>query len=819
MVFLCSCGGLIWVNRVHVCGTIRCSCGGMKYEGRGHCCGYIPDYSKPPTNWELYTGYRSWDEWIGSPTWGKRSPSLFGTKNQETKILNTASAMEEIQNLQQTGSFQDYCDSFDLLLTKVILSEEYATSLFVRGLKSEIKLWVKFLNPKTLNEAYEKAKNQVNLLGILDGNKEYKKVGKQSSGANSSKEYSETEIQTSVEVESEIEVEIQELIGQDSGDSEYALKVLDEMPKEKVNALKGDFKEQFIALNALKGDFKEPLNKKDNNVRGSENEMKDDIKQILGLDMPEEHHHVQLEHHQVDDVCDDVPTERVDDPLNFLVGECQLQVGQEDGQKLFDILVQKLKPTSVKHEYISETSNIEDFDVDYMLDEPVFDATNSHLKPNGNSFLEVDDLHNDVKTETSLDILNEYPSFLMLPIRLELGQNVGILGSTKTVNLVSEVQMSGLIDATSTLVPYPEQVALERLFRVDDIRVGATSRKAIPALVDLLKPIPDRPGAPFLALGFLIQLGNDSSSNKIVMVESGALEALTKYLSLGPQEATEEAATDLLGILFSTAEIRRHESAYGAVSQLIAVLRMGGRGARYSVAKALENLFCADHIRNADSARHAVQPLVELLNSGLEKDQHAAIAALVGLLSDNPLGALAVADVEMNAVDVLCRILSSNCSMDLKGDATELCCVLFGNARIRSTIAAARCVEPLISLLVSELSPAQHSVVLALAIALAQPIVLKFGKKSLKRDVHYRTLQGEFASVIVRYDSVVGLSIITAMWTKKRMKYSSSNGAANCHDICSYEVGFCEKKIILVGSLELQSKAQKFSQFPFDTFD
>ncbi|KAL8199625.1 hypothetical protein R6Q57_013193 [Mikania cordata] len=265
-----------------------------------------------------------------------------------------------------------------------------------------------------------------------------------------------------------------------------------------------------------------------------------------------------------------------------------------------------------------------------------------------------------------------------------------------------------------SLVPYPEQVALERLFRVDDIRVGATSRKAIPTLVDLLKPIPDRPGAPSLALGLLIQLGNDCPSNKIVMVESGALEALTKYLSLGPQEATEAAATDLLGILFSTAEIRKHESAFGAVSQLIAVLRMGGRGARYSAAKALENLFCADHIKNADSARQAVQPLVEVLNTGLEKEQHAAIAALVRLLSDNPSGALAVADVETNAVDVLCRILSSNCSMDLKGDAAELCCVLFGNTRIRSTIAAARCVEPLISLLVSELSPAQHSVVRAL---------------------------------------------------------------------------------------------------------
>lgn len=262
-----------------------------------------------------------------------------------------------------------------------------------------------------------------------------------------------------------------------------------------------------------------------------------------------------------------------------------------------------------------------------------------------------------------------------------------------------------------SLVSYPDQVSLGRLFRVDDIRVGATSRKAIPALVDLLKPIPDRPGAPYLALGLLIQLANDCPSNQLVMVESGAIEGLTKYLSLGPQDAHEEAATDLLGILFSTAEIRRHESASGAVSQLVAVLRLGGRAARYSAAKALEHLFSADHVRNAESAREAVQPLVEILHTGLEKEQHAAIAALVRLLKENPSRALAVADVEMNAIDVLCRILSSDYSMELKGDAAELLCVLFGNARIRSTLAAARCVEPLVSLLVTEYSPAHHSVV------------------------------------------------------------------------------------------------------------
>ncbi|KAI3947410.1 hypothetical protein MKW92_045812 [Papaver armeniacum] len=301
------------------------------------------------------------------------------------------------------------------------------------------------------------------------------------------------------------------------------------------------------------------------------------------------------------------------------------------------------------------------------------------------------------------------------------GTLLTVANSGAAVGLISllgcaDIDISDLLELSEEfcLVRNPEQVALERLFRVDDIRVGATSRKAIPALVDLLKPIPDRPGAPFLALGLLTQLARDTPSNMVVMVESGALEALTKYLSLGPQDATEEAATELLGILFGSAEIRRHESAFGAVNQLVAVLRLGGRGARYSAAKALESLFSADHIRNAESARQAVQPLVEILNTGMEREQHAAISALVRLLCDSPSKALAVADVEMNAVDVLCRILSSNCSMELKGDAAELCCVLFGNTRIRSTMAAARCVEPLVSLLITEYSPAQHSVVRAL---------------------------------------------------------------------------------------------------------
>uniref|UniRef100_A0A0D9WNG3 C2 domain-containing protein n=1 Tax=Leersia perrieri TaxID=77586 RepID=A0A0D9WNG3_9ORYZ len=301
------------------------------------------------------------------------------------------------------------------------------------------------------------------------------------------------------------------------------------------------------------------------------------------------------------------------------------------------------------------------------------------------------------------------------------GTLLAVANSGAATGLISllgcaEVDIADLLELSEEfmLVPNPDQITLERLFRVDEIRVGATSRKCIPILVDLLKPIPERPGAPFLTLGLLTQLAVDCPTNMLLMAEAGILEALTKYLSLSPQDATEEATTDLLGILFSCAEIRHNEAALGTVNQLVAVLRLGGRNSRYSAAKALESLFFADHVRNSESARQAIQPLVEILSTGMEREQHAATSALVRLLSDNPSRALAVADVEMNAVDILCRILSSDSSAELKGDAAELCCVLFANTRIRSTAAAARCVEPLVGLLVSEANPAQLSVVRAL---------------------------------------------------------------------------------------------------------
>ena len=282
------------------------------------------------------------------------------------------------------------------------------------------------------------------------------------------------------------------------------------------------------------------------------------------------------------------------------------------------------------------------------------------------------------------------------------GGLISLLGS-----LESDISNFVALSEEFSLVPNPDQVALERLFRVDDIRVGATARKAIPFLVDLLKPIPDRPGAPSLALSLLTQLAKGSNPNKLAMAEAGALDALTKYLSLGPQDAIEEATADLLRILFTSAELRRHESALGAVNQLVAVLRLGTRGSRYNAARALQGLFTADNIRAGEAGRQAIPPLVEMLSSGSEKEQRAAIGALIRLSADNPPKALAIADAGANAIEGLCRVLSSTCSFELKEDAAELCRVLFANSRVRTMPGASNCIQPLIALLNSDSSTTQ----------------------------------------------------------------------------------------------------------------
>eukprot|EP01018_Ginkgo_biloba_P007688 Gb_20652 [translate_table: standard] len=107
-------------------------------------------------------------------------------------------------------------------------------------------------------------------------------------------------------------------------------------------------------------------------------------------------------------------------------------------------------------------------------------------------------------------------------------------------------------------------VAFSRKFSLD----GCNSRKSITALVELLKPMRGQQGAPPLALRPLTQIAKGNYANKIAMVDAEVLGALTRYLSLGPQDMIEEVVVNLLRILFSSPELQCHEAAVGVANQL-----------------------------------------------------------------------------------------------------------------------------------------------------------------------------------------------------------------------------------------------------------
>ncbi|KAG4954346.1 hypothetical protein JHK87_039940 [Glycine soja] len=252
-----------------------------------------------------------------------------------------------------------------------------------------------------------------------------------------------------------------------------------------------------------------------------------------------------------------------------------------------------------------------------------------------------------------------------------------------------------------SLVQNPDQVVLDHLFEIEDVKVGSTARKSIPLLVDLLRPIPERPSAPPVAVRLLLSIADGSDSNKLILAEAGALEALNKYLSLSPQDSTEAAISELLRILFCNSDLIKHEASTNSLNQLIAVLRLGSRNARYSAARALHELFDAGNIRDSELAKQAIQPLVDMLNTTSGNEQEAALMALIKLTSGNSSKVSLLTDVEGNPLKCLYKILSSASSLELKSHAAQLCFALFGNSKIRADPVASECLEPFISLMQS----------------------------------------------------------------------------------------------------------------------
>jgi hypothetical protein len=63
--------------------------------------------------------------------------------------------MENLSKLKQIGLLEEYKTQFELLANRVLrLSNSHKLSIFLKGLRDDIRVPVMMFNPKTLNDAY-----------------------------------------------------------------------------------------------------------------------------------------------------------------------------------------------------------------------------------------------------------------------------------------------------------------------------------------------------------------------------------------------------------------------------------------------------------------------------------------------------------------------------------------------------------------------------------------------------------------------------------------------------------------------------------------
>nr|GEX07799.1 hypothetical protein [Tanacetum cinerariifolium] len=133
----------------------------LKHVTEGSFLGGSPsnDIMDPKTNRPMRIGkafMKTHGATVGELSWTDYTRAI------STRFSNAMfeDPMEEIASLQQGDELHEYNSAFDALLNKVTLSESQAISLYLKGLKPEIRGPVKMFKPGTLHEAYGLAKIQ-----------------------------------------------------------------------------------------------------------------------------------------------------------------------------------------------------------------------------------------------------------------------------------------------------------------------------------------------------------------------------------------------------------------------------------------------------------------------------------------------------------------------------------------------------------------------------------------------------------------------------------------------------------------------------------
>ncbi|KAJ4896521.1 Armadillo/beta-catenin-like repeat [Raphanus sativus] len=260
----------------------------------------------------------------------------------------------------------------------------------------------------------------------------------------------------------------------------------------------------------------------------------------------------------------------------------------------------------------------------------------------------------------------------------------------------------------------PCEATLEGLFEDERLRRGSFTQKSIPLLVNHLKPNANKQTFP-VVVRLLSRIAEWGDSSKLLIAEAEALDALAKYLSSSPRDSTELTVCELLGSLFQCPEITQHKTALSSMKQLIGILHLACGSTRYSVARALRELFSSEHIRDSESAWKALSPLLEMLNTTLESERDIALTALAKLTIAKCPRPDIFNCIEENPLDNIYKILhSESSSLESKTSAARICAFLFTSEYLRESSSAADCMVPFISLIRSGTSTAVEAGMVAM---------------------------------------------------------------------------------------------------------
>ncbi|CAL5343284.1 unnamed protein product [Camellia sinensis] len=275
-----------------------------------------------------------------------------------------------------------------------------------------------------------------------------------------------------------------------------------------------------------------------------------DLEQILDADIPLEHVPLPLSFNYEDNSSHvQKPVDFVDHAQKLLVGmgESYCVPEQPDGQKLFDLPVQKdMDAESVKHENIGEASySVNAVDEDYLLDEPFFDATGNTLFDDG-AFLETNDLSNPIEADPSgFDMVEEYLKYFDADdsnLQFMDSDSVKMMGSE---NLVSD--QAFLTQKHVNGGAQEENMGSQQLLQGQDNDVASTSKQnpgnfgsdiQHPFMKQASRMLGSIPAPPAFASEFpakdvAFQLNSASQSSSEVHFTAGMIQLRNMTLSQG----------------------------------------------------------------------------------------------------------------------------------------------------------------------------------------------------------------------------------------------------------------------------------------------